>query len=110
MVETLRELGHVKLTQVQPVGLITETSSGSTYDASRRVEVSRLLITPQGIEATTPDGERALDIHHTAHPRDTLPGRRRCLHRLHITLWRDALPFWGAFGGWHRGRKRHRRM
>ncbi len=68
MVETLRELGHVKLTQVQPAGLIIETSSGSTYDASRRVEVSRLLITPQGIEATTPDGERVLDIHHTAHP------------------------------------------
>jgi len=68
MVETLRELGHVKLTQVQPVGLIIETSSGSTYDASRRVEVSHLLITPQGIEATAPGGERVLDIHHTAHP------------------------------------------
>jgi len=68
MVETLRELGRVKLTQVQPTGLIIETSSGSTYDPSRRVEVSRLLITPQGIEATTLDGERVLDIHHTAHP------------------------------------------
>ncbi|MCH8341719.1 MAG: hypothetical protein IIA51_09230 [Chloroflexi bacterium] len=30
--------------------------------------MSRLLITPQGIEATTPAGERVLDIHHTAHP------------------------------------------
>ena len=68
MVETLRELGRVKLTQVQPVGLIIETSSGSTYDASRRVEVDRLFITSQGIEATTPDGERVLDIHHMAHP------------------------------------------
>jgi len=68
MAETLRELGHVKLTQVQPAGLIIDTSSGSTYDPSRRVEVSSLLITPQGIEATTPDGERLLDIHHTDHP------------------------------------------
>jgi MOSC domain-containing protein YiiM len=68
MVETLRELGRVKLTQVQPSGLIIYTSSSSTYDPSRRVEVSRLLITPQGIEATTADGERVLDIHHTAHP------------------------------------------
>lgn len=68
MVETLRELGHVKLTQVQPTGLIITTPSGSTYDPSQRVEVSRLLITSQGIEATTPDGGRVLDIHHTAHP------------------------------------------
>ncbi len=74
MVETLRELGRVKLTQVQPAGLIIETSSGSTYDASLRVEVSRLLITPQGIEATTPDGERVLDIHHTAHPQTRYQG------------------------------------
>jgi len=68
MVETLRELGRVKLTQVQPSGLIIYTSSDSTYNPSQRVEVSRLRITPQGIEATTPDGERVLDIHHTAHP------------------------------------------
>jgi len=68
MVETLRELGRVKLTQVQPTGLIIETSSCSTYDPTRRVEVNRLHITPQGIEATTPNGERVLDIHHTAHP------------------------------------------
>ena len=68
MVESLRELGRVKLTQVQPVGLIIESSSGSTYDASRRVEVNRLLITSEGIEATTPDRERVLDIHHIAHP------------------------------------------
>jgi hypothetical protein len=64
----VRELGQVKLTQVQPTGLIINTSSGSTYDPSRRLEVNHLLITPQGIEATTPDGKRVLDIHHTDHP------------------------------------------
>jgi len=66
--KNFRELGTVKLVQVQPAGLIIETPEGHTYDPSRRVEVERLHITPQGIEAVTPQGERVLDIHHTAHP------------------------------------------
>ncbi len=68
MDETLRELGCVKLMQVQPSGLIIETPSGKFYDASRRLEVDRLQITSLGIEATTPEGERVLDIHHISHP------------------------------------------
>ena len=68
MVENIRELGTVKLVQVQPAGLIVETPSGYFYDASRRVEVERLIITSLGIEATTPAGEHVLDIHHINHP------------------------------------------
>lgn len=68
MAETLRELGRVKLVQVQPSGLIIETPSGYFYDASRRLEVDYIEITPLGIEATTPDGEHVLDIHHISHP------------------------------------------
>ena len=68
MTETVRELGRVKLVQVQPSGLIIETPSGYFYDASRRVEVERLLITSLGIEATTPEDEHVLDIHHISHP------------------------------------------
>ena len=68
MVEKARELGIVKLVQLQPLGLIIETTSGNFYDASRRVEVDHLLITSKGIEATTPDGEHVLDIHHIDHP------------------------------------------
>lgn len=68
MGDELRQLGYVKLTQLQPNGLIIETASGYFYDASRRVVVDRLLITPLGIETTTPDGERVLDIHHINHP------------------------------------------
>jgi MOSC domain-containing protein YiiM len=64
----LRQLGTVKLVQVQPAGLIIETPEGYYYDPSRRVEVERLQITPQGIEAVTPLGERVLDIHHKDHP------------------------------------------
>lgn len=68
MGQKMRQLGRVKLTQLQPNGLILSTPSGSFYDASRRLVVDRLLITPLGIEATTPDGENVLDIHHINHP------------------------------------------
>jgi len=68
MSEILREIGRVKLVQVQPSGLIIETPSGYFYDVSRRLEVDRLLITSLGIEADTPEGEHVLDIHHISHP------------------------------------------
>ncbi len=68
MVKRLRELGRIKLTQLQPSGLIIETPSGYFYDATRLVVVDRLQITPLGIEATTPEGEHVLDIHHINHP------------------------------------------
>ena len=68
MVEKFHNLGTVKLVQLQPSGLIIDTPSGYFYDPSRRVEVDHLLITPKGIEATTPAGEHVLDIHHLDHP------------------------------------------
>jgi len=69
MNKIIRELGQVKLVQLQPNGIIIETPSGYFYDASRRVEVESLLITPRGIEADNPAGERVLDIHHLDHPK-----------------------------------------
>jgi len=68
MVEQIRQLGVVKLVQVQPSGLIIETPSGYFYDVTRRVEVDRLIINSLGIEAITPNGEHVLDIHHINHP------------------------------------------
>ena len=68
MAENTRELGRVKLVQVQPSGLIIETPTGDFYDVSRRVEVEKLIITSLGIEATTAAGEHVLDIHHINHP------------------------------------------
>ena len=68
MTENIRDLGRVKLVQVQPCGLIVDTPSGSYYDVSRRVEVEKLFITSLGIEADTPGGEHVLDIHHINHP------------------------------------------
>ena len=62
------DLGTVKLVQLQPSGLIIETSQGEFYDVARRVEVDRLLITPKGIEAITLEGKHILDIHHLDHP------------------------------------------
>ena len=68
MAENIRDLGVIKLVQVQPNGLIIETPSGYFYDVTRRVEVDRLIINTLGIEAITPDGEHILDIHHINHP------------------------------------------
>jgi MOSC domain-containing protein YiiM len=68
MTDNLRQLGQVKITQVQPSGLIIETPSGYIYDPCQRVEVPQLFLTHQGIEAETLQGERILDIHQTAHP------------------------------------------
>jgi len=71
MAEKLRKLGHVKLVQLQPQGLIIEsddTPSGYLYDPSRLLEVNQLIINPLGIEATTNAGEHVLDIHHINHP------------------------------------------
>ena len=67
MTKNMRELGKVKLVQIQPSGLIVQTESGEVYDPSRRVEVYHLLVTQLGIEAVI-NGERALDIHHIDHP------------------------------------------
>jgi hypothetical protein len=68
MHENIRQLGLVKLVQVQPSGLIIETPTGYIYDPSRRAEVDHITITDRGIEATGPKGERLLDIHHSDHP------------------------------------------
>ncbi len=68
MVDKRKDLGIVKLVQLQPNGLIIKTPSGYFYDESRRVEVDQLTINSKGIEATTPDGEQVLDIHHLDHP------------------------------------------
>ena len=68
MIEKLNLLGYVKLTQLQPTGLIINTPSGEFYDPSRRMVVDSLQISPLGIEAITPDGKQVLDIHHIDHP------------------------------------------
>jgi len=68
MKENIRALGEAKLVQIQPWGLIVETPTGDFYDASRRVEVEKLIITSLGIEATTAEGKHVLDIHHINHP------------------------------------------
>jgi MOSC domain-containing protein YiiM len=68
MTETRKDLGKVKLVQIQPSGLMIESGTGEIYDPSRRVEVDSLLITSLGIETVTAEGEHILDIHHISHP------------------------------------------
>ena len=68
MIKKSHQIGKVKLTQLQPTGLIIDTPSGEYYDTSRLVVVDQLRITPLGVEATTAEGEHVLDIHHINHP------------------------------------------
>ena len=68
MITKKRNLGQVKLVQVQPHGLIIKTPTGYIYDATRRREVNELIISERGIEATTSTGKPILDIHHLDHP------------------------------------------
>ena len=68
MVEKIKYLGVVKLVQLQPNGLIIKKDGGYFYDESRRVEVPKLIINSKGIEATTPEGDHVIDIHHLDHP------------------------------------------
>lgn len=69
MVHTnLRELGRVKITQVQPSGLIYEVPGGYRYDPSRRVEVSCLMLSARGVEGIDFQDQHMLDIHHADHP------------------------------------------
>ena len=68
----LRPLGHVRLVQLQPNGLITNMPEPAdveyVYDASRRLVVDRLRISRRGVEAERSDGSTVLDIHHLDHP------------------------------------------
>ena len=70
--KNLRPLGQVSLVQLQPQGLIVatpdKTPTGYFYDPSGLVEVEQLRLSPLGIEATLPNGEHVLDIHHINHP------------------------------------------
>lgn len=40
MPKRLKPLGHIKIVQLQPSGLIIDTPTGSFYDASRRMQVA----------------------------------------------------------------------
>jgi len=68
MIKKIKDLGVVRLVQLQPNGLIIEKDGEDFYDESRRVEVEELIINKKGIEAATTEGEHVLDIHHLDHP------------------------------------------
>ena len=68
MSDNRRQLGRVKITQLQPSGLIINTPKGYVYDPSRRMEVPMLELNQDGIETVNERGERLLDIHHARHP------------------------------------------
>lgn len=74
MTNQFRDLGRVVLTQVQPSRLTIEGEKGWYYDPTPLIEVACLEITPKGIMAETPHGERIMDVHHIDHPKTRFKG------------------------------------
>jgi hypothetical protein len=68
MTKKIRPLGTVKLTQIQPHGMIVESPSGAIFDSTRRTKVAQLDLTAEGVSAIGSGGEKILDIHHSEHP------------------------------------------
>ena len=74
MTKTTRDLGRVILTQVQPSRLTMEGEKGWYFDPTPLLEVTCLDITPKGIEADAPNGDRVMDVHHIDHPKTRYKG------------------------------------
>ena len=64
----MREIGRIKLVQVQRSPLKLGRSPNAYYDPSPLLVVDTLLVTPHGAIGVTAEGERITDIHHAHHP------------------------------------------
>lgn len=64
----MREIGQIKLLQVQRAALKVEDHSHAYYDPTPLQAVRSLLLFPEGVIGVTADGRRGLDIHHAHHP------------------------------------------
>ena len=68
MPQKIRDLGTVKLVQLQPKRMIVEGLSLALFDCNRRKEFPQIQITADGVSAYAPNGDPVLDVHHTKHP------------------------------------------
>jgi hypothetical protein len=64
----MREIGVVKLLQVQGASLKVGARPDAYYDPAPLLAVERLLITPAGCVGVTAAGERIVDVHNAEHP------------------------------------------
>jgi hypothetical protein len=67
MLENMREIGRVKLVQVQPTPLKIRERPNAYYDPSPLLVVDTLLVGPCGAIGVTAEGEHITDIHHAQH-------------------------------------------
>ena len=67
MLEDMREIGRVKLVQIQPTPLKIGGRPNTYYDPSPLLVVDTLLVSPHGAIGVTAGGERITDIHHAQH-------------------------------------------
>jgi hypothetical protein len=64
----MREIGRVKLVQVQRSSLKAGQRPHRYYDPAPLLEVDSLLLSPGGAIGIAAGGERTIDIHHAEHP------------------------------------------
>ena len=65
----MREIGRVKLVQIQRSTLKAGEKPYRYYDPAPLLAVAGLLLAPAGVIGITADRERVMDIHHAEHPR-----------------------------------------
>lgn len=72
----MREIGRIKLMQVQRSSLKLGERLHTWYDPAPLLEVERLLLTPKGVIGAIGVDQEIMDIHHMDHP-DTHNNRGR---------------------------------
>ena len=64
----MREIGLIKLVQLQRSSLKLGQRPQRYYDPAPLLVVERLLLAPLGVSAVSADGEAVIDVHHAGHP------------------------------------------
>lgn len=64
----MREIGLIKLVQIQRSSLKQGQRPQRYYDPTPLLVVERLLLAPPGVSVVSTDGESIIDVHHAGHP------------------------------------------
>lgn len=68
MLEHMREIGRIKLVQVQRTALKVGQKPHRTYDPAPLLVVEALHVGPEGVIGIAADGESVIDVHNVQHP------------------------------------------
>jgi hypothetical protein len=64
----MREIGRIKLVQVQRSSLKAGERPYRYYDPTPLLVVDGLLLSPEGVVGVAADGQRVIDVHNVGHP------------------------------------------